>query len=62
MLGREIVDTGIEDTVGTIPGLGLLDAVTRFDLYEKRTVQVKTDGYGRRANSREYPGPGGHRL
>ena len=41
MLGREIVDTGIEDTFGTIPGLGLLDAVTRFDLYEKRTVQVK---------------------
>ena len=41
MLGREIVDTGIEDTLGTIPGLGLLDAVTRFDLYEKRTVQVK---------------------
>ncbi len=41
MLGREIIDCGVEDTVGTIPGLGLLDAVTRFDLYEKRTVQVK---------------------
>ena len=41
MLGREIVDTGIEDTFGTIPCLGLLDSVTRFDLYEKRTVQVK---------------------
>ncbi len=41
MLGREIVDCGIEDTVGTVPGLGLLDAVTRFDLYEKRTVQVQ---------------------
>jgi len=41
MLGREIIDCGIEDTVGSIPGLGLLDAVTRFDLYEKRTVQVK---------------------
>jgi adenosylcobyric acid synthase len=41
MLGREIVDCGIEDTVGTVPGLGLLDAVTRFDLYEKRTVQVR---------------------
>jgi adenosylcobyric acid synthase len=41
MLGREIIDCGIEDTVGTIPGLGLLDGVTRFDLYEKRTVQVK---------------------
>jgi adenosylcobyric acid synthase len=41
ILGKEIVDSGIEDTVATIPGLGLLDAVTRFDLYEKRTVQVK---------------------
>lgn len=41
MLGQEIIDCGVEDTVGTIPGLGLLDAVTRFDLYEKRTVQVK---------------------
>jgi adenosylcobyric acid synthase len=41
ILGREIVDCGIENTVGTIQGLGLLNAVTRFDLYEKRTVQVK---------------------
>jgi adenosylcobyric acid synthase len=41
MLGQEIIDSGVEDTAGTIPGLGLLDAVTRFDLYEKRTVQVK---------------------
>jgi adenosylcobyric acid synthase len=41
MLGREIIDCGIEDTVGTVPGLGLLDGVTRFDLYEKKTVQVK---------------------
>jgi adenosylcobyric acid synthase len=41
MLGQEIIDRGIEDIAGTIPGLGLLDAVTRFDLYEKRTVQVK---------------------
>jgi adenosylcobyric acid synthase len=41
MLGREIVDSGVEDTAGTVPGLGLLDTVTRFDLYEKRTVQVR---------------------
>lgn len=41
MLGKEIIDCGIEDTVGTVPGLGLLDATTRFDLYEKRTVQVR---------------------
>ncbi len=41
ILGREIIDCGIEDTFGTIPGLGLLDAVTRFDLYEKKTVQTR---------------------
>jgi adenosylcobyric acid synthase len=41
MLGREIIDCGIEDSVGCVPGLGLLDAVTRFDLYEKKTMQVK---------------------
>ncbi len=47
MLGREIIDCGIEDTFGTVPGLGILDAVTRFDLYEKRTVQVKKKVTGR---------------
>lgn len=41
ILGKEIVDCGIEDTVGIVPGLGLLNAITRFDLYEKKTVQVK---------------------
>ena len=41
ILGREIIDCGIENTVGTVSGLGLLDAVTRFDLYEKRTLQVR---------------------
>lgn len=41
ILGKEIIDCGIEDTVGIVPGLGLLDTTTRFDLYEKRTVQVK---------------------
>jgi adenosylcobyric acid synthase len=41
ILGREIIDCGIEDTVGTVQGLGLLDAVTRFDLYEKKTVQTR---------------------
>lgn len=48
ILGREIIDCGIEDTVGTVSGLGLLDAVTRFDLYEKRTLQVrkKVTGWG----------------
>ncbi|MFB3766473.1 MAG: cobyric acid synthase [Methanotrichaceae archaeon] len=41
ILGKEIVDSGIENTNGTITGLGLLNAITRFDLYEKKTVQVK---------------------
>lgn len=41
MLGREIIDCGIEETVGAVPALGLLDATTRFDLYEKKTVQVE---------------------
>ena len=41
ILGKEIIDCGIENTVGTVSGLGLLDAVTRFDLYEKKTLQVR---------------------
>jgi len=40
ILGREILDSGIENTDGSIPGLGLIDATTRFQVYEKRTVQV----------------------
>jgi len=62
MLGREIVDCGIEDTFGTVPGLGILDAVTRFDLYEKRTVQVKKKVTGRGPYSGKHPGSRGHRL
>ena len=41
ILGKEIIDCGVEDTEGSLPGLGLLDATTRFDRYEKRTVQVR---------------------
>lgn len=41
ILGKTIVDMGIENTTDTIPGLGLLDLETRFDRYEKRTVQVE---------------------
>ncbi len=41
ILGRAIVDCGIEDKEGTVRGLGLLDVTTRFDLYEKRTAQVR---------------------
>jgi adenosylcobyric acid synthase (glutamine-hydrolysing) (EC 6.3.5.10) len=46
ILGREIIDCGIEDICGSIPGLGLIDAVTRFDAYEKRTVQVTKEVTG----------------
>ena len=41
ILGKEIIDCGVEDTEGSLPGLGLLNATTRFDQYEKRTVQVR---------------------
>jgi len=41
ILGKEIIDCGVEDTEGSMPGLGLLNATTRFDQYEKRTVQVR---------------------
>ncbi|HTY46553.1 MAG TPA: cobyric acid synthase [Methanomassiliicoccales archaeon] len=42
MLGREVIDeTGVEGGVPKVlEGLGLLDVVTRFSAYEKRTVQV----------------------
>jgi len=42
MLGREVIDlNGVEGDVGaTWEGLGLLDVTTRFEAYEKRTVQV----------------------
>jgi adenosylcobyric acid synthase len=42
MLGREVIDlNGVEGDVGAIwEGLGLLDITTRFEAYEKRTVQV----------------------
>jgi adenosylcobyric acid synthase len=44
MLGREVIDAGIEsvESVGrTIKGLGLLNAATRFERYEKKTEQVE---------------------
>ncbi|MDD1752228.1 MAG: cobyric acid synthase [Methanotrichaceae archaeon] len=40
ILGKEIVDCGIEHVQGVIPGLNLLNVITRFDSYEKKTVQV----------------------
>ena len=39
MLGRTVEDTGVEDRVGTLPGLGLLPVETRFAAYEKTTRQ-----------------------
>ena len=43
MLGTSLVDAGFESSVGTYPGLGLLDCVTRFSSYEKNTTQVTRD-------------------
>jgi len=41
MLGRAIIDSGVESRAGTYHGIGLLDCVTRFGVYEKNTRQVK---------------------
>ncbi len=41
MLGREIIDDGIESGIGRHAGLCLLDVVTHFDAYRKTTVQVR---------------------
>ena len=50
MLGRTIIDSGIESGVpGEYPGFGLLDVATAFSGYHKTTVQVR-----RRASG---PGP-----
>jgi adenosylcobyric acid synthase len=40
MLGRQIIDSGVESCAGTYTGLGMLDCVTRFGTYEKKTRQV----------------------
>jgi adenosylcobyric acid synthase len=40
MLGREVVDDGIESRQGVTPGLGLLPVITRFSRYGKTTEQV----------------------
>jgi adenosylcobyric acid synthase len=41
MLGRTVEDAGVEDRVGTLPGLGLLPVETRFAVYDKTTRQVE---------------------
>ncbi|NYT08165.1 MAG: cobyric acid synthase CobQ, partial [Methanomicrobiales archaeon] len=40
MLGREVIDDGVESCRGRYEGLGLLNVVTRFSRYEKTTEQV----------------------
>jgi len=40
MLGTTLIDAGFESAKGTYDGLGLLDCVTHFVSYEKKTTQV----------------------
>ncbi|MEM4689663.1 MAG: cobyric acid synthase CobQ [Archaeoglobaceae archaeon] len=40
MLGKELVDFGVEHGVERVKGLGLLEAETKFERYKKKTVQV----------------------
>jgi adenosylcobyric acid synthase len=40
MLGKEIIDSGVESKEGRYPGLGLLDVTTRFSGYAKNTRQI----------------------
>ncbi|MFN3383265.1 MAG: cobyric acid synthase CobQ [Archaeoglobaceae archaeon] len=40
MLGKELIDFGVEHSVERVKGLGLLEAETRFEKYKKRTIQV----------------------
>lgn len=41
MLGKTIIDHGIEDSMVEVQGIGLLDVTTAFERYEKQTRQVK---------------------
>jgi adenosylcobyric acid synthase len=45
ILGKEIIDIGLEGTGGSVSlkGLGLLDASTRFCEYSKQTTQVEKE-------------------
>jgi len=40
MLGLEVIDSGVESHEGSHPGIGILEVITRFDRYEKKTEQV----------------------
>ncbi|MDD1676426.1 MAG: cobyric acid synthase, partial [Methanomicrobiales archaeon] len=39
MLGKMIIDSGVESEAGEYPGIGLLDIITRFGDYGKTTVR-----------------------
>jgi len=41
MLGKEIIDSGLEEGEGSVKGIGLLDVITRFLAYGKTTTQVE---------------------
>jgi len=41
MICRQLVDDGFESTAGTYEGLGMLDGITRFSTYDKKTRQVR---------------------
>lgn len=41
MLGRRIIDSGVESRKGVFKGLGLLDVETKFEKFKKKTRQVK---------------------
>ncbi len=43
MLGLEVIDSGVESCRGSHRGIGILEVITRFDRYEKKTEQVTLD-------------------
>jgi|Deesub1362A_J573_1020465.scaffolds.fasta_scaffold00082_17 adenosylcobyric acid synthase len=49
MLGKQIIDSGVEEKPGVYKGLGLLDITTTFEKYEKTTVQTEKRVTGRGA-------------
>lgn len=49
MLGKQIIDSGVEEKSGIYQGLGLLDITTTFEKYEKTTVQTEKRVTGRGA-------------
>jgi adenosylcobyric acid synthase len=41
MIGKTLLDSGVESCRGTYEGLGLLDVATSFEGYQKTTIQVR---------------------